>query len=88
MDLGIIILVYNGDVIDSNVIRKNLTENITSEEKEEEWDRQAEKAFRKAETYFTYIMHSLKITNDHVIICCGNHDVNNYYNSDIEFRCP
>ncbi len=88
IDLGTIILVYNGDVIDSNVIRKSLAENMTSEEKAEEWDRQAEKAFRKAETYFTYIMEALGITNDHVIICCGNHDVNNYYDCDAEFMCP
>lgn len=88
MNLGTIILVYNGDVIDSNVIRKSLTENMTSEEKAAEWERQAEKAFRKAETYFTYIMETLGITNDHVIICCGNHDVNNYYDCDTEFMCP
>lgn len=88
MDLGTIILVYNGDVIDSNVIRKNFTENMTSEEKAEEWDQQAEKAFNKAETYFTYIMKNLGITNDHVIICCGNHDVNNYYDCDSEIMCP
>lgn len=88
MDLETIILVYNGDVIDSNVIRKSLTENMTSEEKAEEWDRQAKKAFCKAEKYFTYIMENLVITNNHVIICCGNHDVNNYYDSDTEFKCP
>lgn len=88
MDLGTIILVYNGDVIDSNVIRMSLAENMTSKEKAEEWDRQAEKAFCKAETYFTYIMEALEITNDHVIICCGNHDVNNYYDCDTEFMCP
>ncbi len=88
MDLGTIILVYNGDVIDSNVIKKNLMENMTNEEKAEEWDRQAKKAFCKAETYFTYIMENLGITNDHVIICCGNHDVNNYYDCDTEFMCP
>lgn len=88
MDLGTIILVYNGDVIDSNVIQKSLTEDMTSEEKAEEWDRQAEKAFCKAETYFTYIMENLEITNDHVIICCGNHDVNNYYDCDTKFMCP
>lgn len=88
MNLGKIILVYNGDVIDSNVIRKSFTENMTSKEKAEEWDRQAEKAFCKAETYFTYLMEALGITNDHVIICCGNHDVNNYYDCDTEFMCP
>lgn len=88
LDLGTIILVFNGDVIDSKVIEESLTKGMTSEEKAEEWNRQAEKAFGKAETYFTYIMENLEITNDHVIICCGNHDVNNYYDCDTEFMCP
>lgn len=88
MNLETIILVYNGDVIDSNVISKSLTKDMTNEEMAKEWDRQAEEAFRKAEMYFTYIMETLGITNDHVVICCGNHDVNNYYDCDDEFMCP
>lgn len=88
LELGTIILVYNGDVIDSNAIRKKIPSKTRQNNKQKIWDQEAEVAFTKAEKYFDYIMRELGIDNMHVVICCGNHDVNNYYENTDTIICP
>ena len=87
MKLSNIILVYNGDVIDAETIRDRIDIGASLEEKQKIWDQEAEKAYVKAVDYFDYIMRELKIDNEHVVICCGNHDVNNYYPNTENFNC-
>lgn len=87
LKLGNIILVYNGDVIDAKTIEEKIPVGASESEKQELWDKEAEKAFKKAEKYFDYIMKGLNIDNRHVVICCGNHDVNPFYPKTEKFNC-
>ena len=74
-----LILVYNGDVIDWTTINSTIDPELPDDEKAKKWDEEAEKAYRKAKEYFDYLTNELGISSNHIIICCGNHDVNTYY---------
>ena len=88
LELNDITLVYNGDVIDSKSIANEIPTSLPQEKKASLWEEKAEPAFDLAKRYFDYITGHLKIPNDRVIICCGNHDVN-YYSTDGEnLECP
>lgn len=76
LNLSNIILVYNGDVIDSKCIGRRIPESSSAEEKAALWEKEASTAFALAEKYFAYLMRELDIANNRMIICCGNHDVN------------
>ena len=82
------ILLYNGDVIDTKTITDKIDETLTLEEKAHIWDIKAQKAFTLAEKYFDYLTSELAIPNDRIIICCGNHDINPYYEGMEQISCP
>lgn len=82
-----VILVYNGDVIDSKSIADAIPENLPQWEKSEIWKAEAAKAFDLAKEYFSYLTKELSIPNDKIIICCGNHDVNKYVSGEDELIC-
>ena len=81
------ILVYNGDVIDSRSIINSIDKSMSNNEKATHWDREAEKSYKKAKEYFDYFAKELSIRSDRVIICCGNHDVNPYYEPIDDIPC-
>lgn len=72
-----IVLVYGGDVIDSQCLR-DLIASTPESERAAEWDKVAANAFKKAKEYFRYLMEELEISNKHVIFCVGNHDINRF----------
>lgn len=82
------ILIYNGDVIDTKAIKSGIDETISLEEKAKIWDARAEKAYELAKKYFDYLTSALAIPNDRIIICCGNHDMNPYYEGIEQLSCP
>lgn len=82
------ILLYNGDVIDTEVIKHGIDETITIEEKAKVWDTRAERAYGLAKEYFDYFTSELDISNERIIVCCGNHDVNPYYEGTEQLDCP
>lgn len=89
MELHNSILLYNGDVIDSKVIGETIDPSLPDAEKACLWDSGAEEAYALAKKYFDYFTTNLDIANDHIIICCGNHDVNSYYATGTEsLVCP
>lgn len=87
------ILVYNGDLIDSRSIRAYIDKEEASgrihsmEEKEALWNEEAAKSFSLAQKYLSYFVDALKISNDRIIICCGNHDINLYASGSEKVRC-
>lgn len=88
LNLEDIILIYNGDVIDTKAIMDEIDPKLTLNEKASLWDTGAQKAYEKAEEYFEYLTRELLISNDKVIVCCGNHDINPYYEGGLELSCP
>lgn len=93
LSLGKIILVYNGDFIDSRVIKDFIEKEEvagiirSSDEREQLWNDMASEAFILAQDYFSYFTSELEISNDHIIFCCGNHDVNMYASGTERIRC-
>ncbi len=72
-----IVLLYNGDIIDSKCLR-DIIAHIPEAERVAAWDKAAAKAFEKAKQYFRYFMQELEISNKNVIFCIGNHDINQF----------
>lgn len=70
-----IILVYNGDVIDSKCLG-DIVARAPEPERAAAWNKAAAKAFKKAKQYFRYLMEELEISNKNLIFCIGNHDIN------------
>lgn len=87
-----IIIVYNGDVIDNTNIYeeiKKLPKGTTSAEKAEFWEKRAEEEYTLAEKYFDYMLSRLSLPAKRLVICCGNHDVNSWYDmNDKRVDCP
>lgn len=88
------ILVYNGDLIDSYPIKVYIDREeavagraYSQVEKESIWNREAAKSFSLAQKYLSYLINTLKIPNDHIIICCGNHDINLYASGSEKIPC-
>ena len=87
------ILVYNGDLIDSLSIKTYIDSEEafgrihSMKEKEDLWNEEAAKAFSLAQKYLSYLVDALKIANDRIIICCGNHDINLYASGSEEIPC-
>ena len=89
MGLENCIFLYNGDVIDSGIIEKNINKTLSYEEKATEWAIKAAEAYTLAERYFNYFTSELSISKDKIIICCGNHDVNKYcVDEEDTLQCP
>ena len=82
------ILVYNGDAIDTKAIMEKIDKALPLDEQINLWDEGAAKAYKLAKEYFDYLTTSLSISNDRIIICCGNHDINPYYVGKIAVDCP
>ena len=82
------ILLYGGDVIDTESIRAGINPALNEHEKAELWDQGAAKCFRKAKSYFDYLIHALKIPDERIIICCGNHDINPFRANMSQISCP
>lgn len=82
-----LILVYNGDVIDSKEIKSHIDPSLSDEKKAAKWDEEADLSYDKAAKYFNYLIGELCIRKDHIIICCGNHDINEYYVPDKDIPC-
>ena len=87
-----LIIVYNGDIIDNTYIYnliKKLPDTTTSAEKALFWENKAKEEYTLAKQYFDYMLTNLDISAQHLILCCGNHDVNTWYNTDEkEIDCP
>lgn len=88
MNLQEPILVYNGDIIDSNIIRKAIDVSLASSEKAERWNALAYKAYALAEEYFRLLTSELRISNERILICCGNHDANTFAEPMTSIPCP
>lgn len=82
------ILLYGGDVIDTKAICSSIDASLSESEKAELWDQSAKKSFDKAKSYFDYLIEALHITEDRIIICCGNHDINPFLTNTIQINCP
>lgn len=80
-ELKNIVLVYNGDVIDSECLRDFVVSKPESD-RAAAWDQVAAVAFEKAKEYFIYLTRELKIANKNIIFCIGNHDVNRFVKSE------
>lgn len=78
-----IILVYTGDIIDSQSVDKR----ISIEKKYDIWAKRADVCYKNAEKYFRRIINKLHISSDKIIIACGNHDVCNYVKPNDSFIC-
>lgn len=87
------ILVYNGDLIDSRSIQTYIDKEETAgrihsvEEKESLWNEEAAKSFFLAQKYLSYLVNALNISNNRIIICCGNHDINLYASGSEKILC-
>lgn len=81
-----IVLVYNGDVIDSKCLR-DIVARVPESERAAAWDKAAAKAFKKAKQYFRYLMKELEISNKNLIFCIGNHDINQFVASTGKRTC-
>ena len=87
------ILVYNGDLIDSRSIQTYIDKQEAAgrihsvEEKEALWNKEAAKLFSLAQKYLSYLVSALTIPNDHIIICCGNHDINLHTSGSEKILC-
>lgn len=80
------ILIFTGDLIDSFAISeriKRFPENM----REQKWNEEAEKAFALGEKYLTFIKNELNISDDKIILCVGNHDVNRNCNEKESISC-
>lgn len=71
-----IIFVYNGDIIDSRCIMDGNPDSLSAPEKSKIWKEKATESYKLAKEYFSYFTAELGIPNDRIIICCGNHDIN------------
>lgn len=69
------VLVFTGDLIDSRSISESI-EKLPASEKEQGWNREAKIAFELGEKYLTYIKNELGLSDNEIILCVGNHDVN------------
>lgn len=91
-DDGKIIIVFNGDVIDNTNIFvkiKKQHKHDTNEKKAEYWEKKAEEEYTLATDYFRYLLDKLSIPVENLIFCCGNHDVNSWYDEiESEIQCP
>lgn len=92
LDLGEnTILVYNGDVIDQKAIRESVIA-AAPVDFSAEWYAKMQGAYALAEKYFKQIKTVLRINQNNIIICCGNHDVFSCDTSDTallhEINCP
>ena len=78
------ILVYNGDVIDLGVIRKEVSKlsGVPGVDISAEWYKRIVAEYDLAEKYFRMLIAELNINNNDIIICCGNHDVFSYGHFD------
>lgn len=82
------VLIYNGDVIDFTTINNSIDASLSDLDKSQKWEEEAEKAYSRAKEYFDVLTSELAIPNDHIIICCGNHDVNVYAEGSEHVSCP
>ncbi len=80
------VIVYTGDLIDSKSIGK-LIENKDESEKAEAWESYAEKTYKLACDYLSYIRDELGVDYGNVVVCCGNHDVNRNVKSLKKVEC-
>lgn len=88
LNLENIILIYNGDLIDTNEISNKIDQSLPCYIKAQLWDEIAKKTFQLAKKYFEYLTSALSISNDRIIICCGNHDINPYCEETDPIDCP
>ncbi|MGI6653986.1 MAG: HD domain-containing protein [Christensenellales bacterium] len=91
-DNGKIIVIYNGDVIDNTNIFEQiqkLPKATTSAEKAAFWEKKAEEEYVLAEKYIRYMLTYLGLSIKNLILCCGNHDVNTWYDTyEKKIDCP
>lgn len=80
------VIVYTGDLIDSKSIGK-IIENLDESEKAVAWDNYAEKSYKLASDYLSYIRDELGVDYGNVVVCCGNHDVNRNVKNSKKIEC-
>lgn len=87
--LEIDVLVFSGDAIDSGYISKhdNIVNSANEADKAKEWDKLAHESFELAEKYLDFLVKGLNLRPGALIICSGNHDVNNFLPQNEESDC-
>lgn len=83
------ILVYNGDLIHLKDVKKQVDKSKSKTwSDEKKWLFYMEKAFKHAEKYFRFLIDSIGIDGENIVICCGNHDMLQMGSKTIQVNCP